>query len=119
MTRLPRVSGKDVVRALQRGGFRLVHIRGSHHYLEPPGGGVLVTVPVHGSRVLKPKTTRRGDPGRAGPPAWLADPAWTNPRRSRPSTPAAGPNCTVAAPAPASFFSGAPGVGHQYTRPGG
>ncbi|MBC7335675.1 MAG: type II toxin-antitoxin system HicA family toxin [Clostridia bacterium] len=58
MTRLPRVSGKDVVRALQRGGFTLVHIRGSHHYLEPPGGGLLVTVPVHGSRVLKPKTLK-------------------------------------------------------------
>ncbi|MDI6894580.1 MAG: type II toxin-antitoxin system HicA family toxin [Bacillota bacterium] len=58
MTRLPRVSGKDVVRALQRGGFRLVHVRGSHHYLEPPGGGLLVTVPVHGSRVLKPKTMK-------------------------------------------------------------
>jgi len=58
MTRLPRVSGKDVVRALQRGGFRLVHVRGSHHYLEPPGGGLLVTVPVHGNRVLKPKTMK-------------------------------------------------------------
>jgi predicted RNA binding protein YcfA (HicA-like mRNA interferase family) len=56
--RLPRVSGKDVVRALQRGGFRLVHVRGSHHYLEPPSGGLLVTVPVHGSRVLKPKTLK-------------------------------------------------------------
>jgi len=56
--RLPRVSGKDVVRALQRGGFRLVHVRGSHHYLEPPGGGLLVTVPVHGNRVLKPKTMK-------------------------------------------------------------
>ncbi|MDI6895309.1 MAG: type II toxin-antitoxin system HicA family toxin [Bacillota bacterium] len=43
---------------LQRGGFRLVHVRGSHHYLEPPGGGLLVTVPVHGSRVLKPKTLK-------------------------------------------------------------
>jgi len=58
MTRLPRVSGKDVVRALERGGFRLVHVRGSHHYLEPPGGGLVVTVPVHGSRVLKPKTMK-------------------------------------------------------------
>lgn len=56
--RLPRASGKDVMAALTRSGFRLVHIRGSHHYLEPPGGGKLVTVPVHGNKTLKPKTLK-------------------------------------------------------------
>lgn len=55
--RLPRVSGKDVVRALRRGGFALHHIEGSHHYLVSPTGR-LVTVPVHGSRILKPKTLK-------------------------------------------------------------
>ncbi|MBC7346834.1 MAG: type II toxin-antitoxin system HicA family toxin [Clostridia bacterium] len=55
MSKLPRVSGEEVVAALLRAGFRQVHVRGSHHYLEPPGGGSLVTVPVHGKRTLKPK----------------------------------------------------------------
>lgn len=52
MTRLPRASGKDVVQALQRGGFRLSHIRGSHHYLRKPGTSGLLVVPVHGNRAL-------------------------------------------------------------------
>jgi len=56
--RLPRASGKDVMAALIRAGFKVVHVRGSHHYLEPPGGGLLVTVPVHGNKTLKPKTLK-------------------------------------------------------------
>ena len=52
MTRLPRVSGKDAVRALERGGFRLTHIRGSHHYLRGPDAVALVVIPVHSNRDL-------------------------------------------------------------------
>lgn len=55
--RMPRVSGKDVVAALRRGGFKLIHIEGSHHYLESPAGQ-LVTIPVHGTKILKPKTLK-------------------------------------------------------------
>jgi len=55
--RMPRVSGKDVVRALRRSGFTLTHIEGSHHYLVSPAGK-LVTVPVHGKKILKPKTLK-------------------------------------------------------------
>lgn len=58
MTRLPRISGKDVKKALTKAGFREIHVRGSHHYLEPKEGGKLVTVPIHGSKVLKPKTLK-------------------------------------------------------------
>lgn len=47
MTKLPRVFGKDVVNALKRAGFKLSHIRGSHHYLRRPGSG-LVSIPVLG-----------------------------------------------------------------------
>jgi len=54
MTRLPRVSGKDVVAALRRARFKLLYVQGSHHYLESPAGH-LVTVPVHGKKLLKPK----------------------------------------------------------------
>ncbi len=58
MTRLPRDSGKAVVRALERAGFVLVHIRGSHRYLRPPGAGQLVCVPIHGGRDLPLGTLR-------------------------------------------------------------
>ncbi|HKV06665.1 MAG TPA: type II toxin-antitoxin system HicA family toxin [Thermoanaerobaculia bacterium] len=37
----------EVLAALQRGGFTLTHVRGSHHYLRKSGTG-LVVVPVHG-----------------------------------------------------------------------
>ncbi|HZA40159.1 MAG TPA: type II toxin-antitoxin system HicA family toxin [Actinomycetota bacterium] len=43
MSKLPRVSGRRVVRALER-------VRGSHHYLRRSGEGALVVVPVHGNR---------------------------------------------------------------------
>jgi predicted RNA binding protein YcfA (HicA-like mRNA interferase family) len=58
LTRLPRASGKAVVRALERAGFVLVHVRGSHHYLRRPGAGQLVCVPVHGGRDLPTGTLR-------------------------------------------------------------
>ena len=58
MTRLPRTTGKAVLAALRRGGFRLSHVRGSHHYLLRPDGAGLVVVPVHGSRDLPAGTLR-------------------------------------------------------------
>ena len=58
MTRLPRVSGRRVVAALQSGGFRLSHTRGSHHYLRAPDARRLVVVPVHGNRDLPAGTLR-------------------------------------------------------------
>lgn len=57
MTRLPRVSGKDVVRALKRAGFKESHIRGSHHYLRRSDSN-LVTVPVHTDEILDLKTLK-------------------------------------------------------------
>ncbi len=41
-----------MVRALQETGFKVTHVRGSHHYLRRPGGTRLVVVPVHGNRDL-------------------------------------------------------------------
>ena len=58
MTRLPQASGKAVVAALQRAGFILTHVRGSHHYLHKPGAAGLVVVPVHGNRDLPAGTLR-------------------------------------------------------------
>ena len=58
MTRLPRATGGAVVRALQRAGFEISHIRGSHYYLRRPGVGPIVPVPVHGNRDLPVGTLR-------------------------------------------------------------
>ena len=58
MTRLPRVSGKQVLQALERNGFTLSHVRGSHHYLRKPDSGGLVVIPLHGNRDLPAGTLR-------------------------------------------------------------
>ena len=58
MNRLPRTSGREVVRSLQRGGYILTHVRGSHHYLRKPGASGLVVVPIHGTRDLPSGTIR-------------------------------------------------------------
>jgi predicted RNA binding protein YcfA (HicA-like mRNA interferase family) len=52
--RLPVVSGKAVVRALQRAGFTIDRIKGSHHAMIHRGPPFrLVSVPVHGNKPLK------------------------------------------------------------------
>lgn len=56
MTKLPRLSGKEVVKALLRGGFTVTHIRGSHYYLRKDKLSGLVVVPVHGKNMLPPGT---------------------------------------------------------------
>jgi len=58
LTRLPQASGKEIIAALQRGGFVLTHVRGSHHYLRKAGASGLVVVPVHGNRALPAGTLR-------------------------------------------------------------
>ena len=47
-----------MIRALERAGFRLTHIRGSHHYLRREGEQKLVVVPSHGDRDLPVGTLR-------------------------------------------------------------
>ena len=61
MPRLPRVSGKQAIRALLRAGFIQFDQEGSHIYLHRRIGDHFthrVTVPVHGKRILKPKTLK-------------------------------------------------------------
>ncbi|WP_324717965.1 type II toxin-antitoxin system HicA family toxin [Carboxydochorda subterranea] len=52
--RAPRVTGAELVRALQRAGFRVVRIKGSHHHLRREGSS-LVTVPVHRGEIIYPR----------------------------------------------------------------
>ena len=56
MPSLPRVTGREMVRFLEREGFQLIRVRGSHHFLEK--GELRTTVPVHGNRELKIGTLR-------------------------------------------------------------
>ena len=58
MPRLPRISGKDVVRKLKEFGFEVFDQSGSHVYLhkwdaEESNWYQRVTVPVHGNKILK------------------------------------------------------------------
>ena len=56
MAKLPRPTGKEMVRFLERQGLRVVRITGAHHFMD--GGGRRTTVPVHGNRTLKSGTLR-------------------------------------------------------------
>jgi len=57
MPKLRRLSGREVVALLQRVGFTLARIRGSHHMLKL--GNCLVTVPVHSNDPLPIGTLKK------------------------------------------------------------
>ena len=48
MTRLPSLKAVQVIRALEKAGFKVVRIKGSHHILEHPDDPARrTTVPLH------------------------------------------------------------------------
>jgi len=51
VTRLPRLTGREVIDTLAKGGFKVVRIKGSHHLLRHDDGRT-TTVPVHGREVI-------------------------------------------------------------------
>jgi predicted RNA binding protein YcfA (HicA-like mRNA interferase family) len=53
MSRLPALTARSLIRALERLGFQVHRIRGSHHYLRHPDGRSTV-VPVHAGEDLGP-----------------------------------------------------------------
>jgi len=53
MPKLPRIKGKELVVALRRGGFVVVRIKGSHHFLRHADGRCTV-VPVHAGETIGP-----------------------------------------------------------------
>ena len=62
MLRLPRVSGKEVVRKLKRLEFEVFDQTGSHIYLhkwDKDSWSSRVIVPILGKKILKPKTLKR------------------------------------------------------------
>jgi predicted RNA binding protein YcfA (HicA-like mRNA interferase family) len=52
-SRLPRLTGTDVVAALGRAGFAVARIKGSHHFLQHPDGRATV-VPIHAGETIGP-----------------------------------------------------------------
>lgn len=53
MARVPRLTGKELLAALQRIGFQVARVKGSHHFLRHPDGRVTV-VPVHAGEIIGP-----------------------------------------------------------------
>ncbi len=47
------ISGKELCKLLERNGWYLVRIHGSHYHYSKPRNPVLVSVPVHGNKPLK------------------------------------------------------------------
>jgi predicted RNA binding protein YcfA (HicA-like mRNA interferase family) len=53
MTKLPRVTGEEMTRALVRTGFAVVRVRGSHQTLRHSDGRVTV-IPTHAGETIGP-----------------------------------------------------------------
>jgi predicted RNA binding protein YcfA (HicA-like mRNA interferase family) len=53
MPRLPRLRGREVITALQRVGFVVLRVKGSHHFLQHSDGRRTV-VPVHAGETIGP-----------------------------------------------------------------
>ena len=47
------VSGKEFVKVLERHGWSLLRVQGSHHIYGRAGSDVRLSVPVHGNQALK------------------------------------------------------------------
>jgi predicted RNA binding protein YcfA (HicA-like mRNA interferase family) len=53
VTRLPRITGREVISTLRRAGFEVARIKGSHHFLRHSDGRGTV-VPVHAGETIGP-----------------------------------------------------------------
>ena len=53
MAKFPRLTGQQVIAALKKGGFEVLRIKGSHHFLTHPDGRRTV-VPVHRGEMIGP-----------------------------------------------------------------
>ena len=58
MSRNPRVTGADLIAALERVGFRVLRVKGSHHFLRHEDGRSTV-VPVHSGETIGPGLLHR------------------------------------------------------------
>jgi len=58
MSKLPRLRGREIIRALERAGFTVVRVHGSHHVLKHSDGR-MTSVPVHVGEVIGPGLLRK------------------------------------------------------------
>jgi predicted RNA binding protein YcfA (HicA-like mRNA interferase family) len=47
------VSGRELDRLVERHGWRLLRVNGSHHIYGKPGSVVRLSIPIHGNKALK------------------------------------------------------------------
>jgi predicted RNA binding protein YcfA (HicA-like mRNA interferase family) len=55
---LPRITGRELVRALRRLGWEIVVQKGAHAQLKHPSRGGRVTVPLHAGETIGPGLLR-------------------------------------------------------------
>jgi len=53
VSRLPRITGREIVAALRKAGFEVTRVKGSHHFLRHADGRGTV-VPVHSGETIGP-----------------------------------------------------------------
>jgi predicted RNA binding protein YcfA (HicA-like mRNA interferase family) len=53
MSRIPRVTGSDLIEALAKAGFAVIRVKGSHHVLRSKDGRTTV-VPTHSGETIGP-----------------------------------------------------------------
>lgn len=58
MARLPRLRGREMIVVLQRAGFSVLRVKGSHHFMRHSDGRTTV-VPVHTGETLGPGLLRK------------------------------------------------------------
>lgn len=51
MSDFPSVNGRELINALEKAGFEVIRIKGSHHFLKHPDGR-RTSVPVHGPETI-------------------------------------------------------------------
>lgn len=53
MTRLPSLTGRELIAALSKAGFQVIRTKGSHHLMRHADGRT-TTVPVHAGETIGP-----------------------------------------------------------------
>jgi predicted RNA binding protein YcfA (HicA-like mRNA interferase family) len=50
---MKHVSGKELARAVEKRGWRLLRTTGSHHIYGREGSGIRLSIPIHSTKPLK------------------------------------------------------------------
>lgn len=53
MAKIPKLTGKEIIKVLEKLGFNITRIRGSHHILKHKDGRMTV-IPVHSNEIIGP-----------------------------------------------------------------